>query len=215
MWSNSGNRKQQINLNSMKTIIHSLTSKYLVNVILIFLFSASSVTGIFHVGGEGHERNHHFKTDQTVSTNTSSAQLAGFSEKNEADYSDADSRQEGEENEFHIYSGLFWILLMIFHIVHNWSWFRKITTVKHILNNKLTTLITVVFILLAVSGILLWIGIKPDKLFSVKEIHDVSGKLLFALIIIHVIQRFKWYITIPRVLLKRIAIANQTNTNQK
>jgi len=192
----------------MKTIFHSLTSKFLVNVIMIFFFGISSVTGIFHVGGGDHERGHDFKNDETLSANTSTIQLVSFSEQNGADYSGTNFRPEKKDNDVHIYFGLLWILLMIFHIVQNWSWFKKMATIKHLLKNKLTTLITIIFILMAVSGILLWIDVIPRNVFNVKEIHDVSGKLLFALVIIHVIQRFKWYIKVPLVLSKRKVIAS-------
>jgi len=192
----------------MKTIFHSLTSKFLVNVIMIFFFGISSVTGIFHIGGEGHERSHDFRNDQTSSANTSTAQLVSFSEQNTTNYSEPDVRPEKKDNDVHIYFGLLWILLMIFHIVQNWPWFKKITTITHILKNKLTTLITIIFILLALSGILLWIDIIPRNVFNVKEIHDITGKLLFALIIIHIIQRFKWYVNVQQILIKPKSMAN-------
>lgn len=192
----------------MKTIFHSLTSKFLVNVIMIFFFGISSVTGIFHIGEEGHERNHDFTNNQTISTDTPAVYPASVSEQNQLDNSESNFRPEKKDNDVHIYFGLLWILLMIFHIVQNWSWFKKITTITHILRNKLTTLITIIFILLALSGILLWIDIIPRNVFNIKEIHDVTGKLLFALIIIHIIQRIKWYVNVPRVLIKQKSMAN-------
>jgi len=192
----------------MKTIFHSLTSKFLVNVIMIFFFGISSVTGIFHVGGGGHERSHEFTNNQTVSTDTPTVFLASVSGQNQVDNSESDFRPEKKDNDVHIYFGLLWILLMIFHIVQNWSWFRKMMTIQHIVKHKLTTLITVIFILMAVSGILLWVDVIPRNVFNIKEIHDVTGKLLFALVIIHIIQRYKWYINVPRALTKRKAITS-------
>ena len=192
----------------MKTLFKSLKSKFVVNVAMIFVFGVSSVTGIFHVGGERHERNHDFRSQQISTANILPAQFINASEENMTGISEPDFRPEGKENDVHVYFGLFWLALMLFHVIQNWAWFKKIVIIKHILKNKLTYLITIVFILMALSGIFLWIDIIPRNVFNVKEIHEITGNLLFALIIIHIIQRVKWYVNVPKVMLKRKSLAN-------
>ena len=170
---------------------------------MIFVFGVSSVTGIFHVGGEHHERNHEYRSEQISTDNILPVQFTYSSTEKTANLSEPDFRPERKENDIHIYFGLFWVVLILFHIIQNWSWFKKIFIIKHIVKNKLTTLITVVFILMALSGILLWIDIIPEKAFNVKEIHEVTGRLIFILILIHIIQRIKWYVKVPLYLFKR------------
>ncbi len=193
----------------MKTIFKSLLSKYIVNVIMIFVFAVSSVTGIFHVGSERPERDHNFRDEQLSSTGSTPDQFAAISEESENKTFAPGLQPRGEENDTHIFFGLFWVGLMVFHIIQNWAWFKKLGSVKHILKNKLTTAITIVFLIMAISGILLWSEIIPRDVINVKEIHDISGKLIFILIIIHIIQRISWYIKIPRKLLAKESITIQ------
>jgi len=33
--------------------------------------------------------------------------------------------------------GLFWLALMLFHVIQHWNWFKKMFSVEHIIKNKL------------------------------------------------------------------------------
>jgi uncharacterized membrane protein (DUF373 family) len=95
---------------------------------------------------------------------------------------------------------------MLFHVIQHWNWFKKMFSVEHIIKNKLLTVTMVVFVLMAISGIIIWSEVLPRGFINFKEIHEVTGQLLLALMLIHVFQRVKWYFTVPAKIFKRKTI---------
>jgi len=194
----------------MKTIIKSFASKYLVNVLMIAAFGISAATGLIKPGGDHREGRQDFRNEQV--TKAKEISTAGFSgsfgsgsfKKDGFERLDG-PRENGGEN-IHIYFGLFWLALMLFHVIHHWCWFKKMFSVDHITKNKLLTVTAFIFILMAVSGIVMWTEIVPREFMNFMEIHEVTGQILLLLMLIHVFQRIKWYFTVPTRLIKRKAI---------
>jgi len=189
----------------MKTIIKSLASKYFVNVLMIAAFGISAATGLFKPGGEHRGGRHDFRSEQIAPVKEIST--AGFSGSFERENFERveGPRENGGEN-IHVYFGLFWLALMLFHVIQHWKWFKKMFSVEHIMKNKLLTATVVVFVLMAISGIVMWSEIVPRGFMNFREIHEVTGQLLLALMLIHVIQRVKWYFTVPVRVFKRKTI---------
>jgi len=189
----------------MKTIIKSLASKYLVNVFMIAAFGISAATGLIKPGGEHRERRHDFRSEQV--TQAKEISTAGFSAENFKNITkNASVRSEKTNENIHIYFGLFWLALMLFHVIQHWNWFKKMFSIEHVMKNKLLSVTMIVFVLMAISGIIIWTEVLPRGFINFKEIHEVTGQLLLGLMLIHVIQRVKWYFTVPARIFKRKTI---------
>lgn len=189
----------------MKTIIKSLASKYLVNVLMIAAFGISAATGLITPGGEHRERRPDFRSEQV--TQAKEISTAGISAENFKNITvNTGVRSEKTNENIHIYFGLFWLALMLIHVIQHWNWFKKMFSVEHIIKNKLLTVTMVVFVLMAISGIIIWSEVLPRGFINFKEIHEVTGQLLLALMLIHVFQRVKWYFTVPAKIFKRKTI---------
>ena len=182
----------------MRTIIKSLPLKYLVNILLIVTFVVAIQTGLFDgKGGGGHRGqpdgiNRH-QISEAPNLNTMSIVLVSntFQEPGRSEMTG--NFPPREKNDTHVYFGLAMVALMLFHTIQHWSWFKKFFTVKLILNNKLLFATGVFFVLMAISGIFLWLEIIPRNVMNFKGIHEFTSYVLIGLIIIHIIQKLEWY----------------------
>lgn len=192
-------QKSILKSGNMKTLLKSLKLKYLVNVLLIVIFGITAQTGLFDGGGE-HEgrRGEHGRVGH--SREQSSLYEQDLNSMNEAEIIDLMSnenktpRPTNEKDNTHVYLGLSLLSLMLLHIAQHWSWFKKVFTWKHLAGNKLLWATAVFFIAMAVSGLILWTEVVPRDIINFKEIHEITGQVLIGLILIHIVQRFKWYI---------------------
>ena len=189
----------------MKNIINSFATKYLVNVLLIVAFGISAASGLIKPGRGHHKGRHDFRTEQIIPEKEIST--AGFSMQiNKGNSEFPFEKRESSGDNIHIWFGLIMLGLMVFHTIHHWKWFKKFVSVKFILKNKLLSVTVVVFVLMAISGLVMWLELVPREIFNFREIHEVTGQLLLALILIHVVQRIKWYYTLPAYLNRRKTI---------
>lgn len=189
----------------MKKPINSTAGKYIVNVLMIVIFVALAYTGLFDGGrhegrpGERHEDRPEY----------SSQSREGFesAETDKAAVFDANQNFKGERNGEpigdHAIYGIIWSVLMALHIYQHWEWYKKMFSAKHLLKNKLLTATVVAFAVLILSGIVLLFHLVPRGFINIKEIHEISGYLIVALILIHVIQRINWYVKSTRKLFGR------------
>lgn len=196
----------------MKTLLKSLKLKYLTNVLLIVIFGITAQTGLFHGGGDhGERRGIHGREGH--SREESSLYEYNLNSMNEAEIVDLmgeDSmatRPVREKDNTHVYLGLSLLALMLIHIAQHWSWFKKLFTLKHLASNKLLWITAAFFIVMAVSGVLLWTDIAPQGVINFKEIHEVTSQILLGLVLIHIIQRFKWYVTITQYFFTKKPVA--------
>ncbi len=186
----------------MKNIIYSFATKYLVNVLLIVAFVISAASGLIKPGGGNYKPSHNFSIEQI--TPEKEISTAGFAPQINSGNPEFlfEERENGGEN-IHIWFGLIMLGLMVFHTIHHWKWFKKMISVKFVLKNKLLSLTVVVFVLMAVSGLIMWLELVPREIFNFREIHEITGQMLLVLVLIHIIQRIKWYFALPVYIKKR------------
>jgi hypothetical protein len=191
----------------MKNLINSLSVKYAVNVIMIVIFSGLAISGIFFMEGgkvPGQKRNNSQVRGSHDFEGYSRNENRGAVFNNNMGAFNGD-RGEGDNQgeEIHQASGIIWLLLMFVHSLQHWTWYRKLFTLKQMMQNKLVTVTILLFGLMVLSSFGMWIEIVPDNLFNLKELHGFIGKILTGLVLIHVIQRTKWYVTVTQKLLDK------------
>lgn len=187
----------------MKNPINSTAAKYIVNILMIGFFVALAYTGLFggeggrHEGrpGEGHEGRHErFEQSREQFERREMDRAASFTPG--ADFTGEHGGGLGDHD---IY-GIVWLVLMVLHTYQNWGWYKKLFSPKRILKTKLLTATVVVFVILALSSIALLFHLVPRGFINVKEIHEISGYVMVGLVLIHTIQRVKWYVKSTRKL---------------
>jgi|WetSurMetagenome_2_1015567.scaffolds.fasta_scaffold54052_2 NAD-dependent dihydropyrimidine dehydrogenase PreA subunit len=88
-------------------------------------------------------------------------------------------------------------LLMIYHTYVHWKWYKGVIT-KHLIHkNKQVIILSVLFLLVAVTGIIPWFidlsGSTSIFRMLFIEIHDKITFVLIVFFILHIIKRIKWY----------------------
>jgi hypothetical protein len=94
---------------------------------------------------------------------------------------------------------VFFSVLMIYHIYVHWKWFKGVITKHLIAKNQQVIVLTVLFLLVAVTGIGPWLidlsgGTITSRMHFI-EIHDKATLLLIVFLVLHVIKRVKWFTT--------------------
>lgn len=195
----------------MKNLINTPAGKYVVNVLMIFLFAGSAITGLFFMEGGGRPEGGHenyreqFSTISDRSDRNESRDAANLSGNEDFTGQRGEGGEGGEG--IHQVSGIAWLVLMFLHTIQHWNWYKKLFSIKHMIQNKLLTGTLILFALLVLTSIGMWIEIIPRGLFDLKEVHSAIGQVLVGFLLIHIIQRFKWYIAITQKLLTRKTVA--------
>lgn len=89
-------------------------------------------------------------------------------------------------------------LLVIFHIYLHWKWFKGVISKKLLAKNKQVLTLSFIFIVVAITGFIPWIidlmkgDVMLRKIFI--EIHDKLAIILSVYLILHVINRLKWFL---------------------
>ncbi len=87
--------------------------------------------------------------------------------------------------------------LIILHVFFHYNWYKTVITNKLFLKNKITIILTVIFIFAAVTGYVPWFIMLTDGLEITRkvfiEIHDKLAIILLVLLILHVVQKRKWF----------------------
>lgn len=90
-------------------------------------------------------------------------------------------------------------LFMLFHIVLHWKWYSMVVGKKLIAKNIQVITLTIVFILVAITGYTPWLirSMEGDEVTRkiLIEIHDKLALVLTIYLILHIIKRFKWLVT--------------------
>lgn len=94
----------------------------------------------------------------------------------------------------HCIVGSIWLLLMLIHIAQHWQLTKSFTKWRVIRKNKITTLTTLVFVLM-LSSILLFVFELKD---SFMEFHHIASRLFLLIIFIHIVHKFKRFISLFR-----------------
>lgn len=87
-------------------------------------------------------------------------------------------------------------LLIIYHIYIHWKWYKGVITKRLISKNKQVIILTVLFLLAAVTGFIPWLldSLGSTSIFRMFfiEIHDKITLVLIVFFILHFIKRAKW-----------------------
>ena len=181
----------------MRTFVKTLPLKYLVNILLIVTFAVATQTGLFDGKGGGHHgrpdgmNRNQISRDRNLNTMSVVPEFSEFHGTGRGEMTE--SFPAREKNNTHVYFGLAMVALMLFHTIQHWNWFKKFFTVKLIFNNKLLFTTGVFFVLMAISGIFLWLEIVPRNVMNFKGIHELSSYVFIGLILIHILQKLGWY----------------------
>jgi ferredoxin len=88
-------------------------------------------------------------------------------------------------------------LLIIYHTYVHWKWYRGVLT-KHLIGkNKQVIILSVLFLLVAVTGLIPWFidlsGSTSIFRMLFIEIHDKITLILIVFFVLHFIKRVKWF----------------------
>ncbi len=99
---------------------------------------------------------------------------------------------------FHKIAVIVFTFFVAYHIQLNRKWFKAVITKKLMAKNKATVTLSIVFLLVALTGYLSWFiqAVHDAPLNNTLiEIHDRIGLILIILFIIHIHNRLKWFIS--------------------
>lgn len=89
--------------------------------------------------------------------------------------------------------------LMIYHIYHHWKWYKAVVTKRLFTKNQQVLIFSLLFVLVAITGLTPWFidMMNGDELVRkiFIEIHDKLAIILTIYLILHIINRLKWYFT--------------------
>ena len=102
------------------------------------------------------------------------------------------------------------ILVSVFiaiHFTRHWKWYTTIVRKKLFSRNWQVLILTLLFILVALTGYIPWIvasnGGSEVLRKSFIEVHDKLALLLTVYLILHISKRLKWYFTIFKKIIHR------------
>ena len=88
-------------------------------------------------------------------------------------------------------------LLMIYHFYSHWKWYKGVIRKNLISKNSQVIILSVLFLLVALTGIIPWIidlsGSKIMLRYILIEIHDKLTLILIFFLVLHFAKRSKWY----------------------
>jgi hypothetical protein len=190
----------------MEKLINSLTGKYVVNILMVAIFFTLAISGIFFMEGkERPDRNGTISSEQFRGDHGRSGRYENSGSLNSGTGSNfATEREEGggRSEGLHQTMGVMWLILMFLHTWQHWNWYTRLFTLKHIMKNKLLAVTIMLFIFLVLSSI----GFP-----GLEGIHGFLGQIVTGLVSVHIIQRFKWYVTSTQKLFsKKLVAASNT-----
>jgi len=94
----------------------------------------------------------------------------------------------------HCIGASIWLVLMLLHIAQHWQLTKSLTKWRVIRKNKITTLTTLGFVLMLSSVFLFAFELKDSFI----AFHHIAGRLFLLIIIIHVVTKFKRFISMFR-----------------
>ena len=106
----------------------------------------------------------------------------------------------------HKFAIVFFSLLMIYHICAHWKWYMGVIT-KHLIRKNIQVItLSVLFLLVALTGFIPWfIDLLGNsiivKIFFI-EIHDKLALLLIVFLVLHIVKRAKWFAAVYEKLKK-------------
>ncbi len=92
---------------------------------------------------------------------------------------------------------IFFTILAIYHIFNHLQWYKTVFTKKLVSKNRKVIILSVLFILTALTGFIPWYidlsGNSESSRHIFIEIHDKFTLFLIIYFILHVIRKIKWF----------------------
>ncbi|MFA6873199.1 MAG: DUF4405 domain-containing protein, partial [Bacteroidaceae bacterium] len=100
-------------------------------------------------------------------------------------------------SDIHKFAAVLFSLLMVYHIYTHRKWYKVVISKQLFGKNKQVIILSVLFLLVAISGFLPWFihlsgGINVLR-FILIEIHDKIALLLILFLALHLMKRYKWF----------------------
>lgn len=93
---------------------------------------------------------------------------------------------------------VFFTIVSLYHIYTHWKWYKGVISKRLIGKNFQVITFSVLFILVAITGIIPWIfdlsGFDSLVRLLFIEIHDKLTLIFIIFIILHIANRLKWYV---------------------
>lgn len=97
----------------------------------------------------------------------------------------------------HKFAIVFFSLFIIYHTYIHWKWYEGVITKHLIKKNRQVLILSVLFIFVAVTGLVPWFidlsGNTSILRIILIEIHDKLALLLIFFLVLHIIKRVKWF----------------------
>ncbi len=86
------------------------------------------------------------------------------------------------------------LVLTTFHVIKHAMWYRKALSSKPVPQKRQTLVLSVVFVLVALTGLIPWwldiCGYSQEMRFILIELHDKLTLVLTAYLVLHILKRF-------------------------
>jgi len=88
-------------------------------------------------------------------------------------------------------------LLIVYHILLHWKWYKNVLQKRLLTKNRQVLLLTIIFTIAFLTGFIPWLhqltNVRDITRRFLLEIHDKNGIVLIVFLILHVSKRFKWF----------------------
>lgn len=97
----------------------------------------------------------------------------------------------------HTITSILFAILVVFHIVKHWKWFKAVVRKKLFSKNRPVIILSSVFLITTITGFIAYslklngIDVGMRKVFV--EIHDKIAIILMFFLVAHFLKRIKWY----------------------
>jgi ferredoxin len=172
-----------------RTIRNFFINNLLVFIGLLMIFTGLTLQMAYHVGGSA---SHH------AENNTLPAQTISYTQMREIDVNKtAMGFTYTQWSIMHKAVIFAFTLLMMYHVYAHWKWYTSVIR-KHLIGKHFQVItLSVIFILVAITGLLSWIISLRDGTGSLRlilmEIHDKLAIILTIYMVLHIIGRMKWF----------------------
>lgn len=97
----------------------------------------------------------------------------------------------------HVVATVLFLVLGIYHVSHHWAWYKSLFSKGLGKKSRVTFLLTIVFLFLVVTGIILIVAIDgPNS--TIGHLHYLFGLLLTIISLWHVVKRCKALVRIGK-----------------
>lgn len=181
--------KEAANRQRKRTVRNFFINNLLVFIGFLMIFTGLTLQLAYHTGGP---------VGRHAENNTSPAQTIQYEQMRKID---ASKTYIGftytQWSMMHKWAIVAFTLLMVYHVYAHWKWYTGVIRKQLIRKHFQVIMLSVIFILVAVTGLLSWVidlrGGSGSLRLILIEIHDKLAIILAIYMVLHVIGRMKWF----------------------